>query len=245
MQLAGKTALITGSNGALGAAIVQMLLENGASVIAIDITPAKTTHANLTALTCDVTDANALEQQLAPVFAAQTIDILINNAGILHSAPLVNMLSKDMSRFAQAAADWQRVINVNLSSAFYVTQLVASHMLGKRSKGVIINMSSISARGTAGQSAYAASKAGMEALTQVWAKELGPMGVRCVAIAPGYIDTPSTHKAVTEAQLAAIADRVPLKKLGGPENILQAVRYAIENEYVNATTLEVDGGLVV
>lgn len=245
MQLAGKTALITGSGGALGSAMVQMLLDFGASVIALDIAPSALTHPKLTALTCDVSDAGAVEKALLPVLEKHNIDILINNAGILHSAPLVNMLNKDANRFAQAAADWQRVINVNLSSAFYVTQLVASHMLGKRTKGVIINMSSVSARGTAGQSAYAASKAGMEALTQVWAKELGPMSVRCVAIAPGYIDTPSTHKAITEAQLQSIKDRVPLKNLGAPENILQAVRYAIENDYVNATTLEVDGGLVV
>ena len=106
-------------------------------------------------------------------------------------------------------------------------------------------MSSVSAQGTAGQGAYAASKAGLEALTRVWSKELGLLGIRCVAVAPGYIDTPSTHAAVAEGTLRSITDRVPLRRLGNLESILQAVRFAIENDYATGATIHVDGGLTV
>ncbi len=241
MLIEGKTALVTGAAGALGNAMVQTLIEGGAkAVIGLDLQ--KIEGDKIISATCDLSDAAAVEATLTPLLAEHTVDILINNAGILHSAPLVNMVNKDTARFAQAASDWQRTINVNLSSAFYVTQMVADQMAKKRTKGVIINMSSVSSGGNAGQSAYSASKAGIESLTKVWAKELSPMGIRSVAIAPGYINTPSTHKAVSESQLAAITDKIPLKRLGEAENILQAMCFVIENDYVNATTIEVDGG---
>ncbi|MFW0778041.1 MAG: SDR family NAD(P)-dependent oxidoreductase [Rickettsiales bacterium] len=241
MLIEGKTALVTGAAGALGNAMVQTLIEGGAkAVIGLDLQQIE--GDKIISATCDLSDAAAVEATLTPLLAEHTVDILINNAGILHSAPLVNMVSKDTERFANAAADWERTINVNLSSAFYVTQLVADQMAKKRTKGVIVNMSSVSSGGNAGQSAYSASKAGIESLTKVWAKELSPMGIRSVAIAPGYINTPSTHKAVSESQLAAITDKIPLKRLGEAENILQAMRFVIENDYVNATTIEVDGG---
>lgn len=242
MKLEGKTALVTGSSGALGSSIVKYLLDAGAKVVGIDIAENTFSHTNLTSIIGDVTNAAVLEQTLTKL---SPVDILVNNAGILHSAPLANIINKDSDRFAKAANDWKRVLDTNLSSAFYVTQLIADQMVRNRTHGIIINMSSVSARGTAGQSAYAASKAGIEALTRVWVKELGPMGIRCVAIAPGYIDTPSTRAAVSESQLENIAGKVPLKRLGHTEDILHAIRYAIENNYVNGTILEVDGGLVV
>lgn len=245
MNIEGKTAIITGAAGALGSAIVKLLLDGGAKqVIALDLNDCPVSD-NVISLHCDLSDAAAVEAALLPVLEQHSVDILINNAGILHSAPLVNMTNKDAGRFAQAATDWGKTIDVNLSSVFYVSHLVADHMAKKRIKGVMINMSSVSAGGNAGQSAYSASKAGVESLTKVWAKELSPMGIRCASIAPGYIDTPSTHKAVSESQLAAICDKIPLKKLGTPEHILQAVSFVIENDYVNATTIEVDGGLSI
>lgn len=239
MHIEGKTALITGAGGALGGALATMLAQAGAKVLALDLNKdAIPQHASITPVACDVTDASAIEAAIA----GTQIDILINNAGILHSAPLVNVTSKEDGRFADMAAKWQQVLGVNLSSVFYVTQLVADSMARTRTKGVIVNISSVSAQGTAGQSAYSASKAGMDALTKVWARELGILGIRSVGIAPGYIDTPSTHKALSEAQLETITERIPLRRLGKPENIVDAVRFVIENDYVNATTLEVDGG---
>lgn len=239
MNIEGKTALITGAGGALGGALATMLAQAGAKVLALDLNKgAIPQHESITPIACNVTDTAAIQAAVAD----NKIDILINNAGILHSAPLVNLTSKEDGRFADMATKWQQVLGVNLSSVFYVTQLVADTMARTRTKGVIVNISSVSAQGTAGQSAYSASKAGMDALTKVWAKELGILGIRSVGVAPGYIDTPSTHKALSEAQLEAITERIPLRRLGKPENIVDAVRFVIENDYVNATTLEVDGG---
>lgn len=234
----------------MGRAMVAHLLESGAkTIIAIDVHEEglrAIQTAAIQTLCCDLGDARAVEKLLLPALAAHPeLDIIINNAGMLHSAPLANFLNKDESRFAQAASAWQHVISANLSSAFYVTQIAADHMLRQRRKGVIINMSSVSAKGNAGQSAYSASKAGLNALTQVWAKELGPMGIRCVAIAPGYIDTPSTRNAVSAAQLELITSKIPLGHLGEIQHILQAVSFAIENDYVSGTVLEIDGGLLV
>jgi 3-oxoacyl-[acyl-carrier protein] reductase len=110
---------------------------------------------------------------------------------------------------------------------------------------VIVNISSVSAAGNSGQSAYSASKAGVNALTAVWAKELSPLGIRTVAIAPGYIDTPSTRKAVSDTQLEGITSRIPLRKMGEPKSIVDAVLFAIKNDYVNGTVLEIDGGLTL
>lgn len=250
MEIKGKTALITGAAGDLGSAVVHALLSAGAAqVVALDINQEKLAalqDSRIAAVHCDVSRFEAVSECLQSVYARHpAIDILINNAGILHSAPLASLLEKNTDYLQKAAADWQRCVEVNLSSVFYVSQVVAHHMLKARTKGVIINISSVSAKGNAGQSAYSASKAGVNALTGVWAKELAGFGIRTVAIAPGYIDLPSTRKAVPEAQLQAITGRVPLKKLGSAENILQAVRFAIENDYVNGTVIEVDGGLIV
>jgi 3-oxoacyl-[acyl-carrier protein] reductase len=110
---------------------------------------------------------------------------------------------------------------------------------------VIVNMSSISARGNAGQSAYAAAKAGVEALTRSWAKELGPLGLRFVAVAPGFIDTPSTRAALSVEILEELKQKTPLRRLGEVANVALAVIYALENDLLTGTVLDVDGGLTI
>jgi len=168
---------------------------------------------------------------------------LINNAGVIHSQPLVNMLAKGDR--VHSHDDWRRILAANLDSVFLVTGRVVDRMLSKRTKGVVVSVSSIAAKGNAGQSAYAAAKAGVNALTMTWAKELGAMGLRFVSVAPGFIDTPSTNAALSEATITKLKQQVPLRRLGDLESVYQAIRYAIENEYVNGTVLDVDGGLVI
>jgi 3-oxoacyl-[acyl-carrier protein] reductase len=169
--------------------------------------------------------------------------VLVNNAGLIQSAPLINMLEKNNR--VHSAETWQQVLAANLSSVFYVTGHVVDHMLKRHKKGVVINMSSISANGNAGQSAYSAAKSGVNALTRTWAKELGGFGIRFVSIAPGFLDTPSTQKALSEAILTKLKQQIPLRRLGEVEHIYQAVRFIVENDYLNGTVLEVDGGLVI
>ena len=107
-------------------------------------------------------------------------DVLINNAGILHSSPLFRITSSGIER--HDIGEWNRVLAADLSSVFYMTVCVAEKMITTRTKGVIVNISSVSASGNAGQSAYSASKAGVNALTATWAKELSPMGIRVVGL---------------------------------------------------------------
>jgi 3-oxoacyl-[acyl-carrier protein] reductase len=193
---------------------------------------------------CDVTDPVAVDTVLQAIFdTGFEPDVLINNAGIIHSEPLVNMLSR--GERVHSRESWRRVMSADLDSVFYVTSYVVDRMLAKRSKGVVISISSISANGNPGQSAYSAAKAGVNALTRTWAKELGGMGLRFAAIAPGFIDTPSTRAALSEAAVIRLQQQIPLRRLGDLENVYLAVRHIIENDYLTGTVLEIDGGLVI
>jgi len=140
---------------------------------------------------------------------------------------------------------WNKVLASDLSSVFYMTSCIVDKMITTRTRGVIVNISSISASGNAGQSAYSAAKAGVNALTAVWAKELSPMGIRVLAIAPGFTETDSTKEAVAETTLRETIKRVPLRRLGRPDEIAEGVLSAIRNDFFNGKVMELDGGLIV
>ena len=170
-------------------------------------------------------------------------DVLINNAGIIHNEPLINLLKKD-SRI-HSRDSWEKVIATDLSSVFYVTSRVVDSMIQKSKKGVVISISSICANGNKGQKAYSAAKAGVNALTQTWSKELGPLGIRFVSISPGFLDTPSTRKSLNEKMIDNIKKLIPLQKLGDPVTIAKTADFIIKNEYINGEVIKVDGGLVI
>jgi 3-oxoacyl-[acyl-carrier protein] reductase len=249
MKIADARVVLTGGGAGIGRFLLERLVGDGASVVVLDRDEARCAditaqHPSVHAVTCDVTDPAAVESALQKIFEAGIEpNVLINNAGVIHSQPLVNLLAKGDR--VHSRDDWRRILSANLDSVFLVTGLVVDRMLAKRTKGVVVSVSSISARGNAGQSAYAAAKAGVNSLTVTWAKELGAMGLRFVAVAPGFIDTPSTREAMSEAMLAKLKLQVPLRRLGDLESVYQAVAYAIENNYVNGTVLEVDGGMVI
>lgn len=170
-------------------------------------------------------------------------DILINNAGILYSEPLIRISGSGVEKHDPAM--WNKVLAADLSSVFYMTSCVVEKMITTRTKGVIANISSVSASGNAGQSAYSAAKAGVNALTAVWAKELGPMGIRVLAVAPGFTETDSTKEALSEGVLRETTKRVPLRRLGKPEEIAHGVISVLENDFFNGKVFELDGGLIV
>ena len=116
-------------------------------------------------------------------------------------------------------------------------------MAGAGKPGVIINFGSIAAQGNAGQTAYAAAKAALEAMTVTWSKELGAFGIRVCAVAPGFIDTPSTHAALSTNLVDQWKRQVPLRRLGTPAEVAHAVRFILENDYYNGQVLHLDGGL--
>lgn len=250
MRVEGSKILITGGARGLGRTLVEGLLQDGAEVGVFEKDSASCEglaqdfSGKLRVWECDVSDAAQVEKAVSVARESGfEPDVLINNAGIIHSEPLVNLGKKEDRLHSRES--WRGVISADLDSVFFVTSCVVDGMLQRRCKGVVISISSISANGNAGQSAYSAAKAGVNALTKTWAKELGAFGIRFAAIAPGFIDTPSTRSALSENTLARLQQQIPLRKLGNPAAIHIAARGIIENDYITGTILEVDGGLTI
>jgi 3-oxoacyl-[acyl-carrier protein] reductase len=247
MKLAGAHVLLTGGGRGLGRHMAERLASDGAQVWVLERDETLCTElraAGLHVLACDATDPAAVDASLQAAEAqGATFAVLVNNAGLIHSEPLVNMLSR--GERAHSRDSWRTVLGANLDSVFYVTSRVVDRMMAQRIKGVVISVSSIAAQGNAGQSAYSAAKAGVNALTRSWAKELGPLGYRFAAVAPGFIDTPSTRAALSEAIVDQLEKKIPLRRLGEPESVYLAVRHVIENDYLNGIVLDVDGGLTL
>ncbi len=247
MKLNESRILITGGASGLGKTLAINLVDKALKVIVID-----RNKELLAELSKDFPDIHCIEADLTNFDAVETVtdlifkeygklNVLINNAGIIHSEPLVNILKRDDAR--HSLENWQKTIDINLNAVFYVTVNIAAKMVKTRSKGVIINISSISSYGNAGQSAYSATKAALNALTITWSKELGMFGIRCVAIAPGFFDTPSTHAALTELKIKEYKNNTPLGRMGKTEELLQSVIFIVENDFYNGTILNLDGGL--
>ena len=250
MKVAGSVVLVTGAGRGIGRYLAEQFDAAEARVIVLEKDAALCEDLRLSsagriqAWQCDLSDDDAIADALQEIAAAGLeIDVLINNAGIIHSEPLVKLLSR--TERLHSRQQWQQVMRTNLDAVFFVTSRVVDQMLAKRSKGVVISISSIAANGNPGQSAYAAAKAGVNALTHTWAKELGAMGLRFAAIAPGFIDTPSTRAALSEALLSKLQQQIPLRRLGDMQSIFQSARHIVENDYLTGTILEIDGGLVL
>ena len=244
MNVRGKQIIVTGGVNGLGRAMVHALLVRECNVTVFDVDLAGFDELQKTGVRCVACDVTNYEQVNAAVEQlAGAPDVLINNAGILYSEPLVK-IAEDGPKL-HAYETWDRVLRTNLSSVFYVTAPVVAKMIVTRTKGVVVNIGSVSAAGNPGASAYSAAKAGVHALTQAWAKELGPMGIRVIAIAPGFVDTDSAHAATSETALRETIKRVPLRRLGKAEEVAAAVVAAIENDFFNGKVLELDGGLTV
>jgi len=249
MDIRGKRIIVTGGVRGLGRAMVEALLAKGATVTVFDVNASGMaelidSHPEVNCIECDVSSYGSVVEAAANYHAKnKSADILINNAGILYSAPLAKI---SMTGIEKHDADmWNKVLATNLSSVFYMTECVVEKMIVSRTKGVIVNISSVSASGNMGQSAYSAAKAGVNALTVTWSKELGTMGIRVIAVAPGFTETESTKEAMGEMLLQETIKRVPLRRLGRPDEIAQGVISVIENDFFNGKIYELDGGLVI
>ena len=244
--LEGKTAIITGGSRGIGKAIVEIFVKQGANVAFTYSTSsdaAKAIENKLSTNTVKVksykSDASNFEE--AQVLAASvleefgSIDILINNAGI----------TKDNLLMRMSEEDFDRVIQVNLKSVFNMTKAVQRTMLKQR-KGSIINMSSvIGVKGNAGQSNYAASKAGILGFTKSMAIELGSRNIRSNAIAPGFIVTEMTDE-LGEETIKRYFEAIPIKRGGTPEEIANACVFlgSDMSSYITGQVLNVDGGML-
>lgn len=243
-DLSGKTALVTGATGGIGASIAQTLHARGAHVVLSGTRQpvleeaAASLGERVSVAPCNLGDAEAVEAlpKAAEEAAGAPIDILVNNAGITRDQLLMRM--KD--------DDWDQVIAVNLTSGFRLSRALVRGMMKKR-WGRIVGISSIvGATGNAGQTNYAAAKAGMVGFSKALAAEVANRGITVNVVAPGFIATAMTD-ALSDAQKEKLLEGVPAGRLGTPEDIAAAVLYLASEEaaYVTGATLHVNGGMAM
>jgi len=243
--LEGKVALITGAARGIGKAIALKFASEGADIAFSDLKLdeyMKATEDDISKLgvnakgyasnAASLADSEKLVNDVVKEFGK--IDILVNNAGITRDNLLLRMTEQD----------WDAVLTVNLKSAFNLTKSVQRNMIKQRG-GSIINMSSVvGVNGNAGQSNYSASKAGLIGFTKSMAQELGSRGIRCNAIAPGFIETEMTHKLSEEVREAWIKT-IPLRRSGKPEDVANIATFLASDlsSYVSGQVIHVCGGM--
>ena len=242
-MLGGKTAIVTGGSRGIGEAVAYKLASLGANIAVIFVGDPDAAQrvcercreeygVKAGAYLCDVSDFNAAKEAVAKIkgdFGG--VQILVNNAGITRDGLLAMMKEED----------FDQVLKVNLKGAFHMIRHCTGLFLRGR-EGSIVNISSVTGlMGNVGQCNYAASKAGLIGLTKSVAKELAPKGIRCNAVAPGFIATDMTSSQ-TENPLLKL---VPLGRMGKPEEVAEAVAYLAAARYVTGEVLRVDGGIAM
>lgn len=247
MEIKGKNIIVTGGAGGIGSRLVGKLADRGAHVCVFDIDPTamdriRTANTQIDCVQCDVSDPKQVEKSVNDHFEKQGgIDVLINNAGMIYNGLLVGMNKGKMVPHDRSA--WERVMAVNLNAVFYMTSFVVQKMLSARTSGLIVNVSSISSAGNAGQSAYSATKAAVRSLTVTWSKELAPWGIRVAGIAPGFTKTDAMTRSMSDEVLKEWIQHTPQRRLADPNEITDGIMFIIQNDFYNGRTLELDGGL--
>ncbi|TDP41057.1 3-oxoacyl-ACP reductase FabG [Nocardia ignorata] len=244
-----RTAFVTGAARGIGAATAARLAEDGYAVAVVDLDPdaameaaGKINAAGGTAIGigCDASDETQVADAVARTVAdLGSLDVLVNNAGVL----------RDNLLFKMSVDDWDTVMSVHLRGAFLCSRAAQKHMVDNRS-GAIVNTSSVSALGNRGQANYAAAKAGIQGLTRTLAMELGPFGIRVNAVAPGFIATEMTAATAERMGVSAedlqakTAEITPLRRVGTPADIANVVAFLASDDagFVTGQTLYVDGG---
>lgn len=243
--LEGKTALVTGASRGIGEAIAKKLAESGANIAFTYLSSAEKAMALENALHAtgvkaigyksDASSLSEAEKLVGNVLMEfQTIDIVVNNAGITRDNLIMRM----------SELQWDEIMTTNLKSVFNISKNVVKPMMKQRS-GSIINLSSIvGMTGNAGQTNYAASKAGVIGFTKSLAKELGSRNIRCNAIAPGFIETDMTH-GISEEMKEQFKKNIPLGRYGSAEEVAKVVLFLASDlsSYVNGQVISVCGGL--
>ena len=252
MDLQGKTIAITGGGRGLGAAMARRLAARECNLALIDVDDTSLGDvadscrgagaAEVGTWTANVANEADVERVFAEIAARfGALHGLINNAGITRDG--FTLKYKDGELVSKMSLEqWQLVIDVNLTGSFLCGREAAAQMIALGCQGCIINISSISRLGNMGQANYSASKAGVEALAVVWAKEFARYGIRVASIAPGLIGTEMVMAMKPEAR-EKLSAAIPLARIGDPDEIASTVEFIFDNDYVSGRCFEVDGGL--
>lgn len=250
MQLTDKIIAITGAAQGLGLAMAKHLSHSGARVAMLDMQQGplddavaliKEQGGEAFGFVVNVTDEKDVEQTFADIktqFGA--LHGLINSAGIMRDGLLLKVKDGQVVD-KMSHQQFQSVLDVNITGTFLCAREAASVMVDTQSKGVIINISSVSRAGNAGQSNYSASKAAVAAMTVTWAKELARFGIRTGCIAPGLVETAMAAQ-MREDMRERFLSTVPLRRLAEPSEVADAARFILENEYFTGRVVELDGG---
>lgn len=251
MELRKKVAVVTGAARGIGRAIAVAFAERGADVAVLDrdadalaetVAACATKGVRAKAYVMDVTvEAQVVRTFDTIVADLRRFDVLVNNAGITRDALLVKAQDGTIHS-KMTLAQWQAVIDVNLTGVFLCGREGAERMIQLGHGGLLVNISSISREGNPGQTNYSAAKAGVAAMTVTWAKELARYGIRAAAIAPGFCAT-EILAAMKPEMLDRVKAAVPLRRLGEPAEIAATAVFIAENDFVTGRVIEVDGGL--
>lgn len=251
MDLKDKVIVVTGGGQGLGRTMALSLAAKGARLALVDLNQEKLDEA---VVLCSEAGGEARaylanvakEDEVIALFDRVVADFgslngVINNAGILRDGLMLKVKDGEIVK-KMSLAEWQAVIDVNLTGVFLCGREAAERMIKLGCEGVILNISSISKAGNMGQTNYSAAKAGVAAMTVVWAKELARYGIRAAGIAPGFVATDMVASMKPEA-LDKMTSGIPLRRLGTPEEIGHTAVYIFENDYVTGRIIEMDGGL--
>lgn len=252
MDIKNNVFVVTGAARGLGFAITKDLAALGGKIAMVDMNQEGLDQAIDSLKEFDIevrgyianiaseTDVVSLFDKIQEDFGQ--IDGLVNNAGITRDGLMIKVKDDKIQKMSLEA--WQQVIDVNLTGVFLCGREAAAKMIEAGKPGVIVNISSLSRDGNIGQSNYSAAKAGVAALTATWGKELARHGVRCGAVAPGFINTEMVQS-IPDTVLDKLKVQIPLRRLGEPAEIAHAVRFIIENDYFTTRTMAVGGGMQV
>ncbi|MDJ0879892.1 MAG: SDR family oxidoreductase [Halieaceae bacterium] len=251
MDLKDKVIVVTGGGQGLGRAIATGLAARGAILALADLNQERLDE---TVALCREAGGDgrayianvASEDEVVNLFNSVVADLgrldgLVNNAGILRDGLLVKVKDGEIVK-KMSLAEWQAVIDVNLTGVFLCGREAASHMIELGNGGLIINISSVSRAGNMGQTNYSAAKSGVATMAVSWAKELARFGIRTAAIAPGFVGTEMVASMKPEA-LAKMEAQIPLGRVGQPEEIAHTAVFLFENDYITGRVIETDGGI--
>jgi len=253
VDITNVAAVITGATGGIGKATAVAFLEAGAGAVGLlarnterlgalteELTGAGYGE-RIVPLLADLQDHTALDVAFAD-FVARTgrIDVLVNNAAVMLDGAMYFPSQGDDEFYPMES--WNTTLASNLTGPFRCAQLAVKHMAEAKTQGVIVNLTSISRHGQAGQAAYSTTKGGIVSLTLSLAQELAPMHIRCVAVSPGLVET-KMSASIPPVHRKRLLKKVPVGRMATPEEVAHAIRFCVENDYFNGAVLDLDGGM--